>query len=751
MRPHRNTIHSGSVLFSSLATLVCPLAFVAAASSEPAPGAAAPWISPRLLAASRDPAEASAIERRPTGASPFVALFVRGPFDRAEARARGVAIGARAGDWTTARIPLERLESLASLPGVDAIVLAHRCPLALDSAVADSRVASIRVPGPDGFLGPTGAGVLIGVVDTGIDLGHPDFRRPDGTTRLVSLWDQASAAGSPPAGYAYGSEWDASAIDGGIVASADDWGHGTHVAGIAAGNGRGGTAGLDQNRYAGIAPDASLCVVKADFSSGGAGATDVVDGVAYIFEKAAALGVPTVVNLSLGGHQGPHDGTDPFDRMFSALTGPGRIVVAAAGNEGQSAIHAVGVLPPGGATVLKFAVPSYAPNEGAANDRLLLSAWLDPLDAATVTVTTPSGFVVGPVGAGASATSSTSDGAITLCAGACAIPAGALTEIELSIEDAEAAAPPRTGTWTMTIARGATGGSGVVDAYTAEQTLGTHAPWVVWTQGGVTYGTLRSPATGDSIVAIGAHVTKACWTGEDGLVHCGAPEANIGKRAAYSSRGPRRDGVLRPDLTAPGSVVVSTRSAAAAFAATDVVEGGGHAALQGTSMAAPHVAGIVALLLSQEGWHDAHPSRVRAALRSTARADGFTGAIPTNEWGYGKADVTELLDLTPTGAEVSSPAGALPSLSLARAVPNPFHPRTALRLDVRRAGRVVVRVHAPTGRLVRTLFDGIVPVGARRIDWDGRDEAGRAAASGVYHFVASSEDGRVVRKATLLR
>ena len=91
------------------------------------------------------------------------------------------------------------------------------------------------------------------------------------------------------------------------------------------------------------------------------------------------------------------------------------------------------------------------------------------------------------------------------------------------------------------------------------------------------------------------------------------------------------------------------------------------------------------------------------------------------------------------------------SLSLERAVPNPFHPRTALRLDVRRAGPVAVRVHGPGGRLVRTLFEGSLPAGSRRIDWDGRDDAGRAVASGVYLFVASTAGERVVRKATLLQ
>jgi subtilisin family serine protease len=283
----------------------------------------------------------------------------------------------------------------------------------------------------------------------------------------------------------------------------------------------------------------------------------------------------------------------------------------------------------------------------------------------------------------------------------------------------------------------------------ADQDLGEWAPWVVWEQGGVTTGTLRSPATGDSILAVAAHVTRACWIGEDALTHCGGSISSIGGRAFFSSRGPRRDGLLGLDLSAPGASVVSARSTATAYTAFAIVAGGAHVALQGTSMAAPHVAGAVALLLSQAGWHDATPSRIRARLAGAARADARTGSVPNSDWGAGKLDVANALDLTPTAVASSPPAEG--RLRLEPASPNPFNPRTAVRIVLPRAERLRVRVHGPGGALVRTLLDGRRTAGAHRVEWDGRDESGRPVASGVYYVVATAGRETVARKATLLK
>src|SRR5262249_61875088 len=130
----------------------------------------------------------------------------------------------------------------------------------------------------------------------------------------------------------------------------DLFGHGTHVAGIAAGSGRATGAGLPAGRYVGMAPGADLVIVKGTRGSGnGFSDTDIADGVRFVFERAAALGRPAVVNLSIGAQSTAHTGHSAMEEMLSALVGSGtsaagRIIVAAAGNDGGDDIHASGEL-----------------------------------------------------------------------------------------------------------------------------------------------------------------------------------------------------------------------------------------------------------------------------------------------------------------------------------------------------------------------------------------------------------------------
>ncbi|HEU4725894.1 MAG TPA: S8 family serine peptidase [Candidatus Eisenbacteria bacterium] len=679
--------------------------------------------------------------------------LVRGRIDTAAARARGLIAGASAGGWTTIRISPGRADALRSLPGVTAIARAPSCRLLLDAVAADTRLALVRSVGPNGVNGPSGTGVLIGVIDTGIDLGHADFRRADGGTRVLALWDQTTASGSPPPGYAYGSEWTASQIDAGMALSTDEEGHGTHVAGIAAGNGRGGAAGLDAGRYVGIAPEAALCIVKADFTGpGGASAADILDAVDYIFAKAASLSMPAVVNLSFGSHEGPHDGTLPFDEMLEAMAGPGRILVGAAGNEGADRVHGRVDPPAGGTSELTFRIPMYAPKPGAANDVVRLSAWYDRGDSMAVTLVTPGGTTLGPFGPGSASgvLHATSEGRISVCLGDCTASGLAPAEISVTIDDGAESEPPGSGLWKFRLTRGAAGGSGRVDAYVADQYLGASAPSVVWILGAVSYGTVRSPASSDSVIAVGAHVAKPCWTSIDGETNCAGSPSSTGQLAFFSSRGPRRDGARKPEICAPGLVVASSRSAAATFDAWETVPGGAHAILLGTSMSAPSVTGAVALLLARAGWAAAGPTAVRAQLTANARTDGFTGATPNDSWGYGKLDILSLLSMSPTAVETADDVPRA-RFALSNAAPNPFNPSTSTTLDLPSEGRVSVRVHDVSGRRVRGLAEGSRPAGRHRVTWDGRDDRGLSVASGVYYLVVSVDGLAVTRKVTLLK
>src|SRR5205814_4068356 len=157
-------------------------------------------------------------------------------------------------------------------------------------------------------------------------------------------------------GFSYGREWDRASILAGSVAEADFEGHGTHVAGIAAGSGRGTGNARPAYRYVGIAPEADLIVVQTDFTF-----SHIVDAVSYGFSRAAAMGKPAVVNLSLGSNYGPHDGTDPQDQQLNALTGPGRIICASAGNSGADTIHAETTVAQGDSAILTFYLLSSMP------------------------------------------------------------------------------------------------------------------------------------------------------------------------------------------------------------------------------------------------------------------------------------------------------------------------------------------------------------------------------------------------------
>ena len=161
---------------------------------------------------------------------------------------------------------------------------------------------------------------MVGIIDTGIDVAHPAFQS-GGSTRIVNYLHQETDEEFTKA------DIDAGNADGSI----DVIGHGTHVAGIAAGNG----AGSPSNKWRGVAPDADLAIVKTTFDT-----ADIAVAVKHIFDLADTRSQPCVVNLSLGGHFGAHDGSSVVERMLDDLSGDGRVVVVSAGNEGNDSIHA---------------------------------------------------------------------------------------------------------------------------------------------------------------------------------------------------------------------------------------------------------------------------------------------------------------------------------------------------------------------------------------------------------------------------
>lgn len=199
----------------------------------------------------------------------------------------------------------------------------------------------------------SGQGVLIAILDSGIDFTRNDFRKTDGTTRILALWDQTITTGTPPEGFYQGSEYTESQINealeaatlreqSAIVPSIDRNGHGTAVAGIAAGS--------SQGSYEGMAPNSSLLIVKLGLpkESGFPRTTEIMRGVTYALRKALSMQMPLVINLSFGNSYGSHDGSSLLERFLDNASEIGRTVICVgSGNEGNSSGHAAGSVPDG--------------------------------------------------------------------------------------------------------------------------------------------------------------------------------------------------------------------------------------------------------------------------------------------------------------------------------------------------------------------------------------------------------------------
>ena len=200
-----------------------------------------------------------------------------------------------------------------------------------------------------------GEDVIIGFADTGIDYTHLAFKNRDNTTRILRIWDQ-TIAGNPPSGYTYGSEYTKEQIDIAlqavnpyeIVPSRDEIGHGTFLAGVAAGDDK--TGG---NEFVGGAPDASIIMVKlrpaktelkryflVEEPTIAYQGNDFVTALNYLLEMAVELQRPLVICIGIGNNYGAHDGTTIIERYLNTLTVvQNLILVVAAGNEANNAHH----------------------------------------------------------------------------------------------------------------------------------------------------------------------------------------------------------------------------------------------------------------------------------------------------------------------------------------------------------------------------------------------------------------------------
>ena len=521
------------------------------------------------------------------------------------------------------RVPRTRLKDLAALAAVNYVEASVRLRPHLDEAHGSARLIAAN---GGRTVSQRGAGVLVGIVDTGIDTAHEAFRN-GARTRIVHYLDQTT-----------GTEFTSTEIDAGTAAgSSDTNGHGTHVAGIAAGNGRGSAGQV----FAGVAPEADLAIVKTTFQS-----DDIAEAVKRIFDLADQRRQPCVVNLSLGGHAGGHDGATVTERTIDQLSGRGRLVVISAGNEGKHLIHASTVLPKGAAAPASWTANFQLEKrvlQGQQVGLLFVQVWHHREDDIIIRLRAPNSELFQAPANGQAEFDRTTF--VVQCTHQIAAYSGDHSTTFLVITDPQ---PQWLNGWSVLAQEDRGPGRhgvevGAVHAWIADSEMGH------FTSGHAQSHLVGMPGTAFSAITVASYATRKKWTSTDPLLpNVVLSDVELEEISYFSSPGPTRDGQNKPEITAPGQCIVAALAADASpntLPSWTRLPGGKYAALQGTSMAAPYVTGALALLLEKEPTMDWAEAKRR--LIKSARQDAHTQGTWTPRWGYGKLDLERLLTIEP--------------------------------------------------------------------------------------------------------
>lgn len=509
------------------------------------------------------------------------------------------------GNISTGSIPLNRLKQLGALPNIVAV---EGSSFFKEEASVRPNANNLTLPNQERRTVPgLGRGSLIGFIDSGFDLTHPCFSDASGKTRIVAAWDQLNlrrAAGSPPDGLDYGVEYQPELINRCLLERTPlimknhgaAGAHGTMVAGIAAGN------GAPHDDYQGVAPEAELVFVTYRNDTPIGSSAFIIDAIEYILRKARARRRPVVVNLSQGDNLGAHDGSSLLEKAIDLyVEREGVLIVTSAGNEREGQRHARGRVTQGLDYYLPFEIREEA-GRAAAGD--IIDLWYCREDRFAVALSATVGLQSEFVPPDAEKFISLGDGSRAYVCSETNNPRNGQNRITIVFEKGPGWKPGRR----ELILRGLSVVRGEFDAWADLPDAVTLISFLSHTDDC----TLTIPGTARNAI------TTSGFT----------PEGSL---APLTSLGPTRDGRLKPDLTAPGFSVL---------APTTCRNGGAgpcnYVAANGTSMAAPHIAGVVALLLGQDPHLTAN--HVRQALLSTARVDSFTGAVPNQSWGWGKLD-----------------------------------------------------------------------------------------------------------------
>jgi minor extracellular serine protease Vpr len=522
-------------------------------------------------------------------------------------------------------VPEDLVDTVSRLPQIEYV----EKPKRLFFSMADGKEVSCVLPVTKRQPFLSGKGILLAVIDSGIDYTNRNFRNADGSTRILSLWDQTVSPDAekgffPPEGFQTGTEFTREQINAALreadllrqyelVPSRDSSGHGTAVAGIAAGTAANVTGGTANNNYEGVAPESELLIVKLGTPRENSfpRTTEMMRAVTYVVRKAQSINRPVAINLSFGNTYGAHDGSSLLERFLDNAAEIGRTVICVgSGNEGTSAGHREGRVNVGETAATELSV-------GAYETAFSVQLWKTYTDVFRITLRSPGGQEF--------SFSTEKGGEITWEAERTRIliyvgePSPYAVEQEIYFDFIPENLYISPGIWSFLI--GTQEKESSFYFYLPSQAARNQNTRFFEPNPNLT---LTIPSTASKVITVGAY---------DSTYDAYADFSGRGYRYAERDIGLLAAGAAKPDLAAPGVNIT----------APDIY--GGYRSFTGTSFATPFVTGAAALLME---WgivqgNDAflYGEKVKAYLRRGARKIRGEEFYPNDRVGYGALCVAD--------------------------------------------------------------------------------------------------------------
>lgn len=563
-------------------------------------------------------------------------------FNPTAVKENGILIGKPIDKIVSVRIPLNQLNSWQELTGFDYLTLSTRFQVMNDRGVKDMRADSVHqgIGLPEGY---TGKDVYIGITDWGFDYTSPMFYDTTLTqTRIVAAWDQFKTSGPNPQGFGYGTEYTSTSTllaAGSDTANIYSYGtHGTHVAGICGGSGAG-------TIYRGVAFESKFLFVTFLVDEAA-----VLDAWQWMYDKATADGKRLVINMSWGlYHFGTLDGTSTLSQAISTFSDLGVVFVNSGGNNGNVNFHIKKTF---ANNLLKSKIDFYSYSANPNMWGQSIHAWGEIGESfeSGIIVTNSSNSVL--IESPFYNTNTTTNYVDTfLVTGADTVwynisanavhPLNQRPQMRLRVKNTD------TG---LKVLLKSQANSGTVHYWNVTELSNDVGNWGmpfsiagVGTTAGDNLNGISEPSCSDDVISVAAYSPQYSSSGGN-LVG--------GAIASFSSIGPRYDGVMKPDISAPGVSIASsissfTNSSYTSIASVPFNNRTYHfAKFSGTSMASPMVAGVVALILDANPY--LMPQQVKDIIMQTAREDNYTQVIPEEgspKWGAGKINAYAAVQL----------------------------------------------------------------------------------------------------------